>query len=159
MCFNLSQLQFNANENIRPGDIIRLVLNPKKNLASLFTSLLANLAHFKIQFDNTRLNICYIDMFGALTEDESRKSPVMQIIRWLHPDDIDSKNFVANVDVIVIDCLDALTFLCVDDEEKRRAEYQLIELLNRLSRQGKIVFVGTTQSCRMQFPNKVKIYT
>lgn len=159
MSFNLSQLHFNANENIGPGDIIRLVLSPKKNLTTLFLSLLINLTRLKISFDNTRLKVCYIDAFGALTEQESAKLPAAHVIRWLHPDDIDPQKVKTDADVIVIDCIDALTFLCVDDEERRRTEYQLVDLLNGLSKQGKIVFVGTTQTCRLQFPNKVKIYT
>lgn len=158
LSINLKAVGFNFNETVRPGDIIRMILGPTKDTATIFQSLLQNLECVHVNYDKTRLKVLYLNVFGVLTRADLDKTPNTFCLNLLKPSDVNQLTENFDVDVIVIDCLDSILWLCESHVELDETERIIREALVAWTKAGKILFIGSTNNYKVPLSTKLKIH-
>lgn len=156
VAFNLQDIHWKFDMELRPGDLLCLTLSPTKDISSLFLSLIQSISSLSLNFDSSRLTVGYIDAFGALTEDDLQHSDVHEVVHIDDPTDITKVRVELESDVIVVDCLDGLGWSCDCPADACKIAQSVESWIAEWKRSGKIVILGSVANSRLPLPRHHK---
>ncbi len=144
---------------VRPGDSVAFSLSPQRNMASVFITLLSALCKYRYSFNDQPPSIGYISALGCLTDSELRDFKLAFVKELTTVDEFLGLKLDGECDILVIDSIDMISWLCTDENELKIYQEKINDLTRVITTFGMIAFYGIAPNTTIPLNPRVKIYT